>query len=47
MARWIVENRVTDAGQLSDFAVAGYRFAPEQSDANMLTFVRLEADRPS
>ena len=45
MARWIIENRITDIAALSEFNVAGYRFVPEQSDSATLTFIRLEQDR--
>lgn len=45
MARWIIEHRITDTAALSGFDVAGYRFAPEQSDDSTLTFIRLEKDR--
>lgn len=45
MARWIIQNRITTVEALSGFDVAGYRFAPEESNAQTLTFVRLEKDR--
>jgi len=45
MARWIIEHRITDVEALSGFDVAGYRFAPEQSDDTTFTFIRLEKDR--
>lgn len=47
MARYIIENRVNDVAQLSEFNTAGYRYAPEQSTATTLVFVRLEQDRPA
>jgi cytoplasmic iron level regulating protein YaaA (DUF328/UPF0246 family) len=46
MARYIIQNQITEAGELANFAEDGYRFAPEQSDDKTLTFVRLEKDRP-
>jgi uncharacterized protein len=47
MARFIIQNRIDNVAQLSEFDTAGYRFAPEQSTATSLVFVRLEQDRPA
>ena len=47
MARFIIQNRIDNVAQLSEFNTAGYRFAPEQSTATSLVFVRLEQDRPA
>ena len=47
MARFIIQNRIDNVAQLSEFDTAGYRFAPEQSTATSLIFVRLEQDRPA
>lgn len=46
MARYIIDNKITDPAELSQFSVAGYRFAAEQSSTTELVFVRLEKDRP-
>ncbi|WP_421792377.1 peroxide stress protein YaaA [Hyphobacterium sp.] len=40
MARWVIENRVTDPAQLSDFNIDGYRFDAEASTDNKLEFAR-------
>ncbi|MAL09735.1 MAG: hypothetical protein CMF74_08740 [Maricaulis sp.] len=40
MARWIIENRVTDPGKLKDFDIEGYRFDEPASETGPLTFVR-------
>ena len=47
MARYIIQNRIDNVAQLSEFNTAGYRFAPEQSTATSLVFVRSEQDRPA
>jgi cytoplasmic iron level regulating protein YaaA (DUF328/UPF0246 family) len=47
MARFIIQNRIENVAQLSEFDTAGYRFAPEQSTATSLVFIRLEQDRPA
>ena len=46
MARYVIDNRIDTVDKLSEFDVAGYRFAPEQSSHTELVFVRLEKDRP-
>ncbi|CAI8224449.1 MAG: Uncharacterised protein [Glaciecola sp. HTCC2999] len=46
MARYIIDKRIKTVEKLSEFDVAGYRFAPEQSSQNELVFIRLEKDRP-
>ena len=46
MARYIIDKRIDTVDKLSEFDVAGYRFAPEQSSNTELVFVRLEKDRP-
>ncbi|MEM6728331.1 MAG: peroxide stress protein YaaA [Pseudomonadota bacterium] len=40
MARFIVENRITDARDLRDFDLGGYAFDPERSEDGALAFVR-------
>lgn len=40
MARFAVQGRLTSAGALKDFAVEGYRFADEASDAQRWVFRR-------
>ena len=40
MARWIVENRITDPEQLKAFDVDGYSFQPGASDGDAWTFAR-------
>jgi len=40
MARWIVENRVTEPEQLKTFNVDGYAFQPGASVADNWTFAR-------
>lgn len=40
MARWIVENRVTDPEQIKTFDVDGYSFQPGASDGDEWTFAR-------
>ncbi|MCF6293337.1 MAG: peroxide stress protein YaaA [Robiginitomaculum sp.] len=40
MARWIVQNRITDPADLQNFDIAGYRFCPEGSTADKPLFVR-------
>jgi cytoplasmic iron level regulating protein YaaA (DUF328/UPF0246 family) len=44
MARFIVENRITDVDALKDFDAGGYAYKPDASDAEKMTFVR---DYPS
>ena len=43
MARFIIENRVTNIDGLKDFDLGGYRFAPKASDGDILVFHRAEA----
>lgn len=40
MARFVIENRAETVDDLKDFAVGGYEFQAEQSDARRLVFVR-------
>ncbi|MEE2525239.1 peroxide stress protein YaaA [Hyphobacterium sp. HN65] len=40
MARWIIENRITDPARLREFDVEGYRFDPEASSGGKLEFRR-------
>jgi len=47
MARWAIDNRIDKAVDLKGFDVAGYRFAPEQSTAEELTFTRPQPDPPA
>lgn len=42
MTRWIIENRITDAEQLTDFNVAGYRYSADESNGDKLIFIRDE-----
>tara|TARA_R110002167_G_scaffold10192_2_gene46917 strand:- start:2265 stop:3041 length:777 start_codon:yes stop_codon:yes gene_type:complete len=42
MARYIIQNRVTDVSQLQKFDTAGYRFSAQQSKGNELVFTREE-----
>ena len=42
MARYIIQNRVTDVSQLQKFDTAGYRFFAQQSKGNELVFTREE-----
>ncbi|RYG91159.1 peroxide stress protein YaaA [Loktanella sp. IMCC34160] len=46
MARFIVENRLTDAEAIKGFESGGYRFDPELSEGNNLAFVRPYPDAP-
>lgn len=41
MARFIIENRLTDPKDLQDFATGGYRFDPETSTADKPVFLRI------
>lgn len=43
MARYLVEQRITDVEQLKKFNTAGYRFDPKASDADTWVFRRKEA----
>ncbi|GHF22433.1 UPF0246 protein [Kordiimonas sediminis] len=40
MARYAVDNRITDVDKLKDFDVAGYRFDPDQSTDDSWIFTR-------
>lgn len=40
MARYIIQQRITEASQLKGFNLAGYQFSSEQSSANELVFLR-------
>ncbi|MCR4377106.1 MAG: peroxide stress protein YaaA [Rhodospirillales bacterium] len=42
MARWTVENRITDPEQIKTFAVEGYAFQPGASEGDNWTFARLQ-----
>jgi len=42
MARYIIQNKVSDVAKLKDFDTAGYRFSEEQSAGNKLVFLRDE-----
>ena len=41
MARFIIENRLTDPADLRDFTTGGYRFDPETSTADKPVFLRI------
>ncbi len=40
MARFIIQNRLTDPAQLRDFDTGGYQFQPDMSDADKPVFIR-------
>lgn len=40
MARWVIENKVTEPEDLKDFNVAGYTFQPGASEGDAWTFAR-------
>jgi cytoplasmic iron level regulating protein YaaA (DUF328/UPF0246 family) len=42
MARYIIQNKVSDVAKLKDFDTAGYRFSEERSAGNKLVFLRDE-----
>jgi len=44
MARFIVQNRITDPEGLRDFDLGGYRFRPDLSEGQALVFRRDETD---
>lgn len=44
MARYIIQNRLSEAAQLQHFDLAGYQFSAEQSSANELVFLRHSAE---
>ena len=44
MARYIIQQRITELSQLKDFDLAGYQFSSEQSSATELVFLRHSAE---
>jgi cytoplasmic iron level regulating protein YaaA (DUF328/UPF0246 family) len=44
MARYIIENRLTDIEQLKSFDIAGYQFSEDLSQGNDWVFTRKEAE---
>ena len=42
MTRWIIENRITDAKELTQFSVAGYRYSKDESTDDKMIFLRDE-----
>lgn len=44
MARYIIENQITDVEKLKNFDVAGYQFSSEFSKGNDWVFTRKELD---
>lgn len=42
MARYIIENRLTDVSQLKEFDTAGYQYSEQKSKGNNLVFTREE-----
>jgi hypothetical protein len=40
MARFVVQNRLSDAGQIADFDVGGYKYQPSQSTPEAPVFMR-------
>lgn len=47
MARWIVQNRITDPDKLKAFDLEGYRFDAEGSGENKLLFTRPQPEKKS
>lgn len=47
MARWIIENRVTDPQRIKTFNVDGYTFQPGASDGDEWTFARPQPSKKS
>lgn len=45
MARWIIENRITDPDRLKDFDVEGYRYDAEGSSPDKLLFTRPQPEK--
>lgn len=45
MARWIVENRITDPHRLQDFSLEGYRYDAQGSSENKLLFTRPQPEK--
>ncbi len=44
MARYVLENRLTDPEALKEFDFGGYRYRPELSDGDRFSFVRAQID---
>lgn len=44
MARFIIENRLTDPANITEFDTGGYRYAPDLSEQGKPAFLRSEAD---
>ncbi|HCH23196.1 MAG TPA: hypothetical protein DE179_02755 [Oceanospirillaceae bacterium] len=44
MARWVIENRITEVDKLREFDIAGYYYSAEQSNAKEWVFLRNEGD---
>lgn len=42
MARYIIENRLTDPAAIKDFTAGGYAYDPDMSNDNTIAFVRAE-----
>ncbi|WP_265524638.1 peroxide stress protein YaaA, partial [Providencia rustigianii] len=42
MSRFIIQNKLTQSKQLSDFNLEGYQFDEQQSKGNELVFTRAE-----
>ena len=42
MARYILQNQLTEVSQLQNFETAGYRFSAQKSKGNALVFTRME-----
>jgi cytoplasmic iron level regulating protein YaaA (DUF328/UPF0246 family) len=40
MARYIIQNQLQEPEELKSFAVDGYRYQPDQSDAQKMVFLR-------
>ena len=45
MARWIVQNRITDAEQLKSFNEGGYTFQPDASEGDEWVFARPQPEK--
>jgi len=45
MARWIVQNKITDPEQLKSFDVGGYTFQPDASEGDEWVFARPQPDK--
>lgn len=46
MARYIIQNQLTDVAQLQQFNVAGYQYSDEMSTPTSPVFIRYEKDLP-